>query len=119
MASPSGPATVSVEEVERRAEEAGADYEVGLESLSQWQLAWRKFRKHRLAIVGSGILLVLVVVAIDRADPLAVRLQRDPQAEHVVVRRAGRRRSPIRSARPAASSATSSRSSSTARGRRS
>ena len=45
-------------------EEAGADYEVGLESLSQWQLAWRKFRKHRLALIGLGILAVLVVVAI-------------------------------------------------------
>jgi peptide/nickel transport system permease protein len=41
-----------------------ADYEVGLESLSQWQLAWRKFKKHRLALIGLGILLVLTVVAI-------------------------------------------------------
>ena len=56
-----------VEEVERRAAEAGEagqDYEVQLESLNQWQLAWRKFRKHRLAIVGLGILVVLVVAAI-------------------------------------------------------
>ena len=43
------------EEVRRRQEEAGADYEVSLESLSQWQLAWRKFRKHRLALVGMGV----------------------------------------------------------------
>jgi peptide/nickel transport system permease protein len=55
---------ISVEEVERRAEEAGVDYEVQLESLNQWQLAWRKFRKHRLAIIGLGILLVLVVAAV-------------------------------------------------------
>jgi len=41
-----------------------ADYEVGLESLSQWQLAWRKFKKHRLALIGAGILLVLALVAI-------------------------------------------------------
>lgn len=54
---------IKVEEVERRAEEAGVDYEVQLQSLNQWQLAWRKFRKHRLAIVGSVILLVLVVAA--------------------------------------------------------
>jgi len=53
-----------VDVVHRRAEEAGADYEVGLESLSQWQLAWRKFRKHRLAILGLGILVVLVTAAI-------------------------------------------------------
>ena len=37
-----------------RAEEAGADYEVALESLNQWQLAARKFRRHRLALVGLG-----------------------------------------------------------------
>jgi peptide/nickel transport system permease protein len=53
-----------VEEVERRATEAGVDYEVQLESLNQWQLAWRKFRKHKLAIVGLAILIILVVAAI-------------------------------------------------------
>ena len=42
----------------------GADYEVGLESLSQWQLAWRKFKKHRLALIGLGILLTLAIIAI-------------------------------------------------------
>jgi len=52
------------EEIELRAAEAGVDYEVQLESLNQWQLAWRKFRKHRLAIVGLVILIVLVVAAI-------------------------------------------------------
>jgi len=41
-----------------------ADYEVGLESLSQWQLAWRKFKKHRLALIGLGILATFAVVAI-------------------------------------------------------
>lgn len=51
-------------EVERRLEEAGVDYEVQLESLNQWQLAWRKFRKHRLALIGLAILLVFMVVAI-------------------------------------------------------
>jgi peptide/nickel transport system permease protein len=51
-------------ELERRLEESGVDYEVGLESLSQWQLAWRKFRKHRLALVGLGILIVLIAIAI-------------------------------------------------------
>lgn len=45
-------------------EEAGIDYEVGLESLSQWQLASRKFRKHRLAMLGLAMLGVLLVIAI-------------------------------------------------------
>jgi peptide/nickel transport system permease protein len=54
----------AIENVELRAAEAGVDYEVQLESLNQWQLAWRKFRKHRLAIIGLGILVVLIVAAI-------------------------------------------------------
>jgi peptide/nickel transport system permease protein len=41
-----------------------ADYEVQLESLNQWQLAWRKFRRHRLALAGLVILVVLVVAAV-------------------------------------------------------
>ena len=40
------------------------DYEVGLESLSQWQLAWRKFKKHRLALIGLGILIAFTLIAI-------------------------------------------------------
>ena len=52
------------QEAARRADETGADYEVGLESLNQWQLAWRMFRRHKLALVGLGILSVLVAVAI-------------------------------------------------------
>lgn len=55
---------VEAAEVERRIDEAGADYEVQLESLSQWQLAWRKFRTHRLALIGLFILSMLIVVAI-------------------------------------------------------
>jgi peptide/nickel transport system permease protein len=53
-----------VADIDLRAEEAGADYEVSLESLSQWQLAWRKFRKHRMAIIGLGILMSLLTIAI-------------------------------------------------------
>ena len=41
-----------------------ADYEVQLESLNQWQLAWRKFRRHHLALAGLAILVVLIVAAI-------------------------------------------------------
>jgi peptide/nickel transport system permease protein len=56
--------TGSVEDLARRAEEAGADYEVSLQSLSQWELARRKFINHRLALLGLGILIVLVFAAI-------------------------------------------------------
>jgi peptide/nickel transport system permease protein len=41
-----------------------ADYEMTLKSLSQWELVWRRFRKHRLALVGLGILGFLILVAI-------------------------------------------------------
>jgi peptide/nickel transport system permease protein len=60
-------ADTTVADIDRRAEEAGetaADYEVNLQSLSQFQLAWRKFRKHRLALLGLGILAMLIAVAI-------------------------------------------------------
>jgi ABC-type dipeptide/oligopeptide/nickel transport system permease subunit len=43
---------------------APEDYEVGLKSLTQWQLAWRKFRKHKLALIGLLIGAVLIAVAI-------------------------------------------------------
>ncbi|HEV2006949.1 MAG TPA: ABC transporter permease [Candidatus Limnocylindrales bacterium] len=45
-------------------EQAPQDYEVSLRSLSQWELAWRKFRQHRLALVGLGILIFLIGVAL-------------------------------------------------------
>jgi peptide/nickel transport system permease protein len=41
-----------------------ADYEVQLESLNQWQIAWRRFKRHRLAVVGSFLFLGMCVVAI-------------------------------------------------------
>jgi peptide/nickel transport system permease protein len=40
------------------------DYEVALVSLNQWQLAWRRFKKHRLAMVGAGIFLGMIAIAI-------------------------------------------------------
>ena len=59
---------VAVEDLDTRPEEmkaaATVDYEVGLESLSQYQLAWRKFKKHRLALIGLGILAALFAIAI-------------------------------------------------------
>jgi ABC-type dipeptide/oligopeptide/nickel transport system permease subunit len=43
--------------------EAG-EYEVALKSLSQWQLAARRFRRHRLALIGVAVFGVMLVVAI-------------------------------------------------------
>ena len=43
---------------------AAEAYEVGLKSLNQWQLAWRKFRKHKLALIGLGMIAILIGVAI-------------------------------------------------------
>jgi ABC-type dipeptide/oligopeptide/nickel transport system permease subunit len=40
------------------------DVEVALESLSQWQLAWRRFKLHRLATVGLIIFGVMLFIAI-------------------------------------------------------
>jgi peptide/nickel transport system permease protein len=40
------------------------DFEVQLESLSQFQLAWRRFRKHRLAMFGAFLFLGMCAVAI-------------------------------------------------------
>jgi peptide/nickel transport system permease protein len=40
------------------------DFEVQLQSLSQWQLAWRRFRRHRLAIVGAVLFFGMCAVAI-------------------------------------------------------
>ena len=37
---------------------------------SQWQLMWHKFRRHKLALIGSGVLVVLYLAAI-LADTLA------------------------------------------------
>ena len=64
----------------------GADYEVGLESLSQWQLAWRKFKKHRLAMVGLGILAVLVIVAIVGPFLMPFSFDKVPRPDVIVAR---------------------------------
>lgn len=50
--------------IAQRAAEAGADYEVSLQSLSQWEIAWRKFRRHRLALFGLVMLAILVTTAV-------------------------------------------------------
>lgn len=46
------------------ADVAAADVEVALESLSQWQLAWRRFKRHRMALIGLGFLAFAIAVAI-------------------------------------------------------
>jgi peptide/nickel transport system permease protein len=52
---------------------ASADSEVALESLGQWQLAWRRFRRHRLATVGAVVFLGMAATAI--LGPLLVPFQ--------------------------------------------
>lgn len=56
---------------------AAADVEVALESLGQWQLAWRRFKRHRMALIGLGVFGFMVAVAIlgpivDPYDPLVI-----------------------------------------------
>jgi peptide/nickel transport system permease protein len=55
-----------------------ADYEVALQSLNQWQLAWRRFKRHRLALVGAIIFAGMLFLAVFGPiiwpyDPLALR----------------------------------------------
>lgn len=60
---------------------AGADFEVSLESLNQRQLAWRRFKRNRLALIGTGIFGFMVFLAVfgpiilpyDRLDITAVK----------------------------------------------
>ena len=76
---------VTVGEIEKRQEEAGAaDYEVGLQSLSQWQLAWRKFRSHNLALVGLGILAALVLIALIGPFLLPYDFRSIPRPDQIV-----------------------------------
>ena len=56
------PLTTAAEIVEAPAT-APQDYEVGLKSLNQWQLAWRKFRKHKLALIGLAMMAALILTA--------------------------------------------------------
>ena len=40
------------------------DYDVQLESLNQWQLSWRRFKRHRMALLGASLFLTMVAVGI-------------------------------------------------------
>lgn len=43
---------------------ANPDYEVQLESLNQRQLAWRRFKRHRMALVGASLFLSMVAIGL-------------------------------------------------------
>jgi peptide/nickel transport system permease protein len=60
---PAGPGALQ-DDVDATPPPASADYEVSLQSLSQMELAWRKFKAHRLALIGLGIMAVLILSAI-------------------------------------------------------
>jgi peptide/nickel transport system permease protein len=60
------------------------DYEVSLQSLSQWELAWRKFRQHRLALLGLGIITVLVLTALVGPIFLPYSFDSIPKVTHIV-----------------------------------
>jgi peptide/nickel transport system permease protein len=45
-------------------DETSPDFEVSLVSLNQWQIAWRRFLRHRLAVFGSLLFLFIVACAI-------------------------------------------------------
>ena len=62
-----GPAASGLDEAE---DLNAVDNEVALQSLSQWQLAWRRFRRHRLAMVGIVIFGFMVGIAV--AGPILV-----------------------------------------------
>jgi peptide/nickel transport system permease protein len=60
---PSGPESLQPD-LGSKSAPAADDYEVSLRSLSQWELVWRRFKKHRLALLGLAILAILIGAAI-------------------------------------------------------
>jgi ABC-type dipeptide/oligopeptide/nickel transport system permease subunit len=56
--------TVAQVDAQVGALEQEGDYEVALQPLSQWQLAWRRFKKHRLALVGTVLFGTMLLLAI-------------------------------------------------------
>jgi peptide/nickel transport system permease protein len=42
----------------------GPDYDVQLESLTQWQIAWRRFKRHRMALIGSTMFFGMVLIGV-------------------------------------------------------
>jgi peptide/nickel transport system permease protein len=43
---------------------AGDDFEVNLVSLNQWQIAFRRFRRHKLAVFGTFLFLLICAIAV-------------------------------------------------------
>ena len=43
---------------------AGEDFEVNLVSLNQWQIAWRRFKRHKLAVFGTMLFFAICIIAI-------------------------------------------------------
>jgi peptide/nickel transport system permease protein len=63
---------------------AAEDYEVGLKSLNQWQLAWRKFRKHKLALIGLGLLFAFLAIAVIGPVLMPFSFNEIPQPDQIV-----------------------------------
>lgn len=61
---PASEAASQPEDIEHAQGGPGADYEIDLRSMSQLELAWRKFRQHKLALIGLGTLAAIVFAAI-------------------------------------------------------
>ena len=57
-------AAVSAEDIRLAESESGVDYDVTLQSLGQWQLAWKKFRRSKMAIFGVVLLTLIVAMAV-------------------------------------------------------
>src|SRR5688500_13752621 len=65
---------------------------VAIETAGQWRLVWRRFRRHRLGLVGLGILLFISLVCFlapwiapypfDRQDQLLIQAFPGPSREH-------------------------------------
>jgi len=63
---------------------AAEDYEVGLKSLNQWQLAWRKFRKHKLALIGLGLIFAFLAIAVIGPFLMPFSFNEIPQPDQIV-----------------------------------
>jgi peptide/nickel transport system permease protein len=64
--------------------EPNADYDVALESLGQWEIAWRRFRRHRMAILGSALFFGVVIAAIVGPFLLPFSLYKLPEPDEFV-----------------------------------
>jgi len=65
-------------------EALNTDYDVALESLGQWEIAWRRFRRHRMAIVGSILFFGMVLLAVIGPFFLPFSLYKLPEPDEFV-----------------------------------